>query len=274
MSVRRKDKISKRNTKVLMIIIVALIAVYAVNIYVTMGLNNYLSAKLFASAEATRPANIKLVELVDKSCDKCFNILNLASVIRQSSIVKVTDEKVVDYTSFEGKSLIGKYNIQKVPALIATGEIDKSDIASAWTQLGGVKTGDAIVMDYLPYLNLSTKKIDGVVSLINIINTNCPQCYNVSVHKSVLAGSFNVYLDDEVTYDLNSNEAKELIVKYNIFNIPTIIISPEMGKYPDFQSVWSEVGSTENDGSFVFRNTDFMKQQGGYFDLINNSFIK
>jgi len=47
-----------------------------------------------------------------------------------------------------------------------------------------------------------------------------------------------------------------LVAQYNITKVPTIIMSPDVKYYElnNFQTVWKQVGTIENDGYYVFRS--------------------
>jgi len=71
----------------------------------------------------------------------------------------------------------------------------------------------------------------------------------------------------EDTYDISSPQGKDLIAKYNITKAPTLLISPEAKAYDTLTQVWTEVGTVESDGWYVFRATE---QMGNYTDLLTN----
>ena len=68
------------------------------------------------------------------------------------------------------------------------------------------------------------------------------------------------------TVDLSKGEGTDLVRKYNITAVPTIILSRDALLYPGFAIVWSRVGSIEDD-ALVFRDTGFMESAGGYKPL-------
>ncbi|PIN69965.1 hypothetical protein COV94_02265, partial [Candidatus Woesearchaeota archaeon CG11_big_fil_rev_8_21_14_0_20_57_5] len=42
--------------------------------------------------------------------------------------------------------------------------------------------------------------------------------------------------------------------RYGITNVPTVILSSEMGMYANLITVWQQVGTQEPDGSFIFQD--------------------
>ncbi len=270
---RHKIKKNVWSTKVLLVLLAALMIVYGVNIYVTFGLNSYL----FEKAETAAPAKVQLIEIIDGTCSKCFNIVNLADALRQVPLLKITDENSYnDYRSAKAQELIKKYSIQRLPAMIITGDTDKTaDLSNVWKQLNGRSVGkDVVVESYPPYVNTKTNNVEGLVSMITITADKCDGCYDASIHRNIIKDSFQIFLDNEYTYGSGSDQAKDFISRYSITSLPTIVLSSDVSVYPGFADVWQQVGSTESDGWYVFRNTDFMLQQGGYFDLNENEFVQ
>ena len=63
-----------------------------------------------------------------------------------------------------------------------------------------------------------------------------------------------------------SEDGKELINKYNIKTIPTVIIAKEARGYPGFIEAFKEVGTEEDDGTFVFREGSYFGE-GAYLTI-------
>ncbi len=84
--------------------------------------------------------------------------------------------------------------------------------------------------------------------LITTITADCADCFDVS---SIIRAikTLNVEVDEK-SVDLSN--AKELIEKYNIKKVPTIIISGEVEK-SGLIKLWTSLGTLESDGSLVLR---------------------
>ena len=78
------------------------------------------------------------------------------------------------------------------------------------------------------------------------------------MHKDILEQNFGVTLVREDRVDIGSSFGKALLKKYDIKNVPTIILSSEGKHYEGLQSVWGQVGTVESDGSFIFRNLNLL----------------
>ena len=70
--------------------------------------------------------------------------------------------------------------------------------------------------------------------------------------------------------DLSSDKGKELVQKYSIEKVPTVILSDEVRVYPSSTGL-GQFFSLEKDGSYVFRQLDVV---GAYKDLATNSIVK
>ena len=92
------------------------------------------------------------------------------------------------------------------------------------------------------------------------------------MHKQILTSpqSFAILLDKEETFDVSDATGKELILRYNITQVPTIIISDEAGAYPSSQAL-RQFFSVEKDGYYIFRTAQVM---GTYKDLAAGQVVK
>ncbi|MFZ3077863.1 MAG: hypothetical protein WA139_05375 [Candidatus Aenigmatarchaeota archaeon] len=87
------------------------------------------------------------------------------------------------------------------------------------------------------------------LQITKILAQGCTDCFDVAQVENAV-GQLNVKTSEK-TLDYASAEAKELISKYGIKKIPTLIITGETEKAGI--SFWSQVGTTESDGTLVMR---------------------
>ncbi len=215
---------------------------------------------------------VELINIIDSSCDKCVSLSSIVDSLGQAG-VKITDYKSIEYNSAEGKELISKFGIKKVPALLISEDIDYyDDIRQGLAQLELQKKQGYYVLHstFPPYRDLTTNKIEGLVNLIMLEDSSCSQCYDVSVNKQILQ-RLGVFVNKEDKYDVNSAQGKQLISKYNIEKVPIIILSPEASVYDAFVQAWQGVGTKEDDGWYVMRKPEFI---GTSKDLTTNELIK
>ncbi len=93
-------------------------------------------------------------------------------------------------------------------------------------------------------------------SLITITDATCKDCFEVSKTASQInqfSAELGLNINSEKTYEYDSQEAKELIGKYNITKVPTVIISKEAQNASAFMQSWTNVGSIESDGTLIYR---------------------
>src|SRR3989338_9862719 len=110
------------------VLIVALIA----GLVVSFKTNAFVGKKAAETAEANRPAEFKVTLLSDSNCEECFKLDGFLAAIQKEN-VKFAEEKTVDWKGGEGKALVEKYKITKVPTIIFSGEINKNvKLKNAW----------------------------------------------------------------------------------------------------------------------------------------------
>ncbi len=210
--------------------------------------------------------------LRDSSCTLCFDLKD--SITQLQQVMKIASQKTVDISSAEGKALISKYKITKIPALILSADASLYPaIGQAWESLGTVESDGSLVMREAapPYKDLSTNTVKGAVTLTMLTDKSCSSCYNATVHKQALAAIGLSKFEEEKAVDISSAEGKALVDKYKITAVPTIIISGDVDVYTSLKQIWPSVG-TVDDGAYVFRNMQAI-QGAVYKDLQNNTVV-
>lgn len=225
------------------------------------------------TADGRVEGRVTMFYLFDPSCKKCGDLAPLISQIKFSGI-RVVEQKNISIEDSEGLSLAQKYHIQFAPSIILSKDAGVYQIMQqAWQQIGS-KEDDAYVLRavYPPFINLTTKEIKGLVSITYLTDKSCGDCHNASSHKAILASpqSFAMTLDKEETVDVSDAKGKELIARYNITQVPTVILSRDADVYPSSQGL-KQFFSTENDGSYVFRKPEVL---GNYKDLATNEVVR
>lgn len=254
-----------------MILVVIMFLAILSGVFSSSQTNLFLRNKIAENEEAARPANIDIIVLQESSCQDCSNLNPLISVIKKEN-VKVNSEKIIELTSPEGIELINKYSITKVPTLVISGEIEKdAKLKAMWTQLGEVKN-DAFILKQVgtPYVLTSSGDVRGRIKWVMIADTSCSECYDVTKHEGILR-QFGMPTQNQQITSSQLNDGKELIDKYNIKLLPTIILTGDIEAYPSLIKLWSRVGTVEEDGAYVFR--EGVKQMGTYKDLTTNEVI-
>lgn len=195
----------------------------------------------------------RLMVLDAQGCAKCFNVSSVLDQIQH--VVKVSNMTRVSYKDPHAKALIKKYNISRVPSVILSKDAELYLVVNrSWNSLGTWEEDGSMVLRSIPppYLDPATGTTSGLITLTYLTDSSCADCYNVSIHKEVLA-QLGVVFGKEERIDASSLQGKELITRYSIKAIPTILLPKESEKYPLLDQVWAQVGTIEEDGTHVFR---------------------
>ena len=238
-------KLNLKNAFIVSVILLGVLLV--INIILTFDLNRDLKKNNQAAQEKLKPAKIELALIKNSKCNDCFDISTVVSLIKNSK-VNITKENIVEFNSKEGKDIIKKYDIQKIPALVITGEVEKVSIQ------GLEKKGDTLLFTQInpPYTNAMTGKIEGRVTLYYLKDSKCKKCNDMALLINQIKGA-GVKIYEEKNIEAESSEGKELIKKYNIGFVPAIILSKDAGVYGIVQQAWPQIGTKEPDGTYVLR---------------------
>jgi hypothetical protein len=197
---------------------------------------------------------VSIITVKDSSCAQCIDMEGLTNIFKESGVT-VAEEKVLEYDSPEGSDLVARFGIKEVPTLVVSGDItDYASINQLWDQLITVEKEGFYVIPAVqsPYRVIDTGEITGLVRLVNLVDSSCTDCYDVSAHAPVIA-RLGVAVNQTETHDISSAQGKTLLAKYGITKVPTILLSPEASVYVMLNQVWSQVGTVESDGWYVFR---------------------
>lgn len=89
------------------------------------------------------------------------------------------------------------------------------------------------------------------IEVKKILVPNCEACFDIgAVLESIKKQNVNV--TKETTYVLSESEAKELIEKFGIKQLPTLIISGETNKTPHLKSFFDSLGEFSDENIVVF----------------------
>lgn len=244
MKLKKEQVITWRNA-----VIITILVVLIFNTYQIMNLKGIVSEKVAQAAEETRPAKMAFILLRDDSCDDCTDITPIIDAIKRDNI-DVVSERNVDASSAEGKGLIADYGIERLPALIVQGEVDKE--RDYQTELD--RRDDAFIFDATPapYVDTATMEVAGKVSVTILKDNACTSCANMSVLVDQLR--FASILITRVTeLDYTSQTGAALVERYSIKKIPAVLLSKDANVYEIITQSWQQVGTIEDDGTFIAR---------------------
>ena len=194
-------------------------------------------------------------------CPDCASASGFLYTLEDPSIGNVyfAERKLLNENSTEAQELIAKYNITLLPTVLLSSEIADYTIFSEISNLDATGDGWYVVRNVRPpYVDLrGNRTVRGLVDAVFIVNSSCGDCMNISEISDLITspnGVKAVALRNKTAYDIYSPQAEALVGKYNITAIPTILYSPEISIYPNFEEFWTIQNNTiEEDGWFVFR---------------------
>jgi len=239
----------KEKTNTLTKVILALLfGVFLVEVFLSWNITSTMSEKI-------RSGNLNLVEISDSACSECASASSLSSLIRNDNSTKIISSKTLDFSSAEAKSLIQQYGVQKIPAVIVTGEFKKDNVVFLWGQLNGRMLDNGVVLEVNPpYVNVSTGNKEGVVSLTTIVDSACTDCVSMDTFVSSMKQA-GVYFSSQKTLEYTSTEAQSLILSQDIKRIPAIVFSKDIEAYPAVYQFLTQTNATQRQGFYAYHTS-------------------
>ncbi len=226
-----------------------------------------------AAPEPPKPLpKISFVKIVDSDYNNFVDLSGLETELSQ--IADIVSSRTLELGSEDAILLVKKYKIEKIPAVLISGETEKSDVLmNAWLQLGTIESDGILVLRNVPpiYLDLSSGKIRGETSIVYLDDPVHVGVYDVKLQKSII-GRFGVIPLNETTVDFNSINGQKILSDYNITEVPTIILSGDLNVYTALNQIWKQVGSIERDGNYIFRNISALGD-ANFFDIQLNKIV-
>lgn len=238
-----------------LIALLIIVSVGAISL-VVMNLDIYKTKKI--AVENGRPAEIELTIITDANCELCSDPYIFIELLEKEN-VEIQDVSQLAFTSEEAKTLILELGIKQIPAIVATGEVVKGSTKEFFeTNMTIVNEVAFLESTYPVFIDVATEREVGHVSLMFIDDESCTDCYDPSVHKTILVDGFSMVIDEEKTVDAGSRLGREMIDLYKIESLPTVILTGDMYAYSDLNELWETIGSKEEDGAWVFRKMESM----------------
>jgi hypothetical protein len=219
---------------------------------------------------------VSVVEIFP-DCGECFDVSTFVDYLESDAVAMlIVNRTELDLNSSEAQSTIAKYNITKLPTFVLSSDASVYPIIDqAWSKYGTAEPdGSYVWRNYLPpYVDLDQNgSVVGVVDMIELVDSSCTDCYNVSLHKQGLSiDPFNLFFGNVERVEANSTDGQLVISKYNITAYPTIVLSNDALLYPGFKDTWEGMGTVESDGMLVFRALDLLGVQYVNTTLLNTT---
>lgn len=241
---------------------------------VTLNMQLTLASQKEREEENNRPAEISIVTIVSSSCETCVEIDTLLEMIQKQN-VQINSDKRFEVDSEEAKILITEYKLERVPSVLVRGELEKDSVRTFFESLGRTaEDGTRVIEPSMPvYFDLTQNKLVGEVSLTTISDSTCAECYDPSIHESILKNNFGVTITKTEILDANSGQGKTYVQRYAIKELPAFLLSGDATSYDALVKTWGQVGTVEEDGTFVFRKNS---ELGGlvYKNLSTGTIVK
>lgn len=242
-------------------------------ILLALGTNIWLIATLDSKPdEAKAFEELEITFITAQDCETCFSLDAFRDYFTENGVTE-DQFKNHDYQSFTGKRLVKKYEIEQLPTLIIEGSVDQVDYMQGLIDSVGVFREDAFVVTSLqpPYLDLVEDRIVGEFNVTYLTDATCLECYDVSLHDFVFE-RMALQPSQKETVDVNSEEGKELVERYGVTAVPTILLAGELDSYDSLNRIWAENGSIDPDGTYVLR-VEGVEDMGAYKDLSTGEVI-
>jgi hypothetical protein len=194
----------------------------------------------------------------NSNCIECTNIDDYLKVYKKAW-VKFWEISVKEYWSTEYKTHFNEYNIRKLPFIVFWEELDNyQTISDSWNNTFWYKNNlwEYITTDIIPpYFDLESKQVKWLIDITYIWNNNCIQCYSLDSVINILL-SFWLKFNNIKKINNSSIEAKQVIDKYKIKTLPTIILSQNTKLYKNFSYFWKTIWTIESDWRYILREPE------------------
>ena len=217
------------------------------------GVNIYNTNKLYTGlVDEPVELDFVVIDISENKCQECADPDQVIKVIDSSHNIDYKI-KTLDSTEEIAQNYIRQYNIQNLPAVIVMGDIENKKITGAWKALPTKQKSDAVVIEnLLPYYNIASETVNGVVDITLLTDESCDNCFDEKLYLNIFK-QFGIKVGQITSYDLSSDKGRELVSKYSIDKLPTVLVSPEVKVYKRLVDTWSQVGTRESDGWLVLR---------------------
>ena len=197
--------------------------------------------------------NITMIEA--PGCDACnsegFLLEQTKTVLIQSLYFETGAAESIPASGARAQSLISKYGITELPAIIIEGPVDlDSDFVASWKESVGTQESDGVLVTrlrYPPFYDVENRTVIGLIDAITIRASGCPQCDDPALFVTALEGStFQFVFAGATNFEENDTGAKAIILQYNITRLPVLLLSAKDASaypvYPRIEGMFSQEG--------------------------------
>ncbi|MFQ5531590.1 MAG: hypothetical protein ACE5ES_03165, partial [Candidatus Nanoarchaeia archaeon] len=175
--------------------------------------------------------SMKITTINSESCDECFNISSIIQELENDGTIKITSMENIDLNSEKAQNLIQEFNLDRLPVLIMETknfELTNSQIFSE--DIFTVKENFIVFERSVPYLDIGTGKVNGLVDFVEIQDPSCEECLGYSQIRELFV-NLEVVEESYEFLDTNSERGKKLLDLNNINFAPSLLISKNIEEY-------------------------------------------
>lgn len=217
---------------------------------------------------------VSITELVDSSCENCFDPLQSNEMQLLLSNIKVMEVKRIDVNSLEGKKLLEKHHLDFAPALVFSREVRDYNFFNQFAPLGSIESDGSFVIRKKcpPYRDLDSNQVRGLLSLTIIEPTQCWACRDAKDMLNFLNLRLGLRFFNISVIDANSSDALYLSEQYSVQYAPAALIQGDLMLYEGMQDTWPKIGRVFKDGVYAFDNP-LLLGQGYYYDFNSGQIV-
>ena len=230
-------------------------AISILNVFLIQGRAVEINKANEAAKELLKPAKLEVTKILLSDCKECFDIEAAFESIKKQN-VEITKEKTLFLDQSEAKELIRNFNIKKLPAMVISGEVNKTQqLKSFFDGVGEFSDEGNVAYTGIspPYYDMSAAKVVGKVSIVNVVDSSCKECIPLS-QVAVSLKQSGVAVTEEKSYEYTSREGIDLINEFNVSRIPAILISNEINYYEDVKEQMQQLAK-EKQGFYALHAT-------------------
>ncbi len=210
---------------------------------------------------------VEITELSDSSCAECQQMSQVLDALNSSGM-KISAFRKVEANSSEGQLMAKLYNITRAPSLLFSKDLDAYPQAAQAIRKDAYDANGLVVFSpaFPVYEELPSFEKRGLFNLTFVVDSSCSECYNASVHETILA-RLGAKARNTVYLEYNGTAGAALVKAYDITTLPTFVLAGDAAAYEAILQVWPGVGTVESGGAYVFRNQSVFQPPQPYLDL-------
>ncbi len=252
---KQKKVTSNRFDTLINIAFVIILILVITNLYLIRLRSEKIKEAQEILKEKQRPADLQVMKILAENCKDCYDInLALEELKKQNVNIVKEDEFIgipeIEFISVSAVKLLDE--LDKLPALIITGEVNKSEQLIKFFETNGIIGENIAIFTNIkpPYLDLKNNKVVGRVSIINLVDSSCEKCTSL-LNIPISLIELGVSIVSEKTYEYDSDLGQGLIVLNEVKRIPAILISEDIDYYVGIKEQLLNVGATKNNGYYA-----------------------